>query len=211
MYFSEFVRSTLIDFPPYSSLMVFVPGCNLRCPFCYNVDIVLDQTKTRYSEEQILYEIDSYRMFLDAVVISGGEPTLKQDELLHFLKEVRNRGLFLKLDSNLTVPLKESFIQFFHGVTFSPKPYSFYRRVGDPGEVVEVIKQNLKLIDSYGLQYREVKLVLTKEGKRELNNVMEELQTPIITSQIKWKLTRLPAVYIDENSHFGHFTPDSED
>ena len=207
MYFSEFVRSTLIDFPPYSSLMVFVQGCNLRCPFCYNVDIVLDQTETRYSEEQILHEIDRYRLFLDAVVISGGEPTLKQDEILHFLQEVRSRGLFLKLDSNLTVPLKETFLQYFQGVTFSPKPVSFYRRIGDPESVLEIIGRNIKLINSYGLQYREVKLVLTEEGKRDLDYTLESVTPALLSSDVRWRLTKQPAVFIDPNSHFGPFTP----
>jgi len=81
-------------------------GCNLRCPFCYNAELVLPkraQGIAGISPEEVLAALRDRRGFLDGLAITGGEPTLHRD-LAAFLAEVKGLGLAVKLDTNGTSP-----------------------------------------------------------------------------------------------------------
>lgn len=78
--------------------MVFYNRCNFRCPFCHNGDL-LDGRLEGFSEEQILLNIEERKHFVDAVVISGGEPTVYSN-IIDFLRQIKNIGLKVKLDTN---------------------------------------------------------------------------------------------------------------
>jgi len=95
-----FQGTSLLDYPGKISSLLFFGGCNLTCPFCHNPGLVLDPGQyPDHPREQILAELESRRPFIDAVVISGGEPTLAPD-LEELLQEVKNLGLCVKLDTN---------------------------------------------------------------------------------------------------------------
>jgi len=97
---------SVIDFPGRVAAIVWTVGCNLRCPFCYNGELVLpDRTVSvpRLAPEGILEELARRTGFLDGLAITGGEPTLQAD-LAEFLTEVRALGLQVKLDTNGTNP-----------------------------------------------------------------------------------------------------------
>ncbi len=86
--------------------MVFVPGCNFRCPFCHNSHLV-DPNRIRgledYSEESVLSDLKKRRKFIDGVVVSGGEPTLQPD-LLEFLGKCQDLGLETMIETNGSFP-----------------------------------------------------------------------------------------------------------
>jgi len=97
-------RFSLIDFPGKMSLIVFTRGCNFRCPYCHNPELV---DPTRYVdalEEEQLWEFLQRRLHkLDAVVITGGEPTL-HDGLELFIEKIKTMGFLVKLDTNGSDP-----------------------------------------------------------------------------------------------------------
>jgi pyruvate formate lyase activating enzyme len=100
------VPLSLSDDEGHVAAVLFVSGCNFRCPFCHNADLVLpDRAKAgpRMSLQAILDCLAERSGFLDSVVISGGEPTLQTD-LADFLVCVRNLGLRVKLDTNGSQP-----------------------------------------------------------------------------------------------------------
>ena len=73
-------KLSLVDFDGKLACTLFTAGCNFRCPFCHNSEIVeFDKEAKTYSMEEILNFLDSRKGLLDAVVISGGEPTLMPD------------------------------------------------------------------------------------------------------------------------------------
>jgi len=83
---------------------VFTRGCNFRCPFCHNPELVDPERFTDLiPEPEILSFLEKRRGRLDAVVITGGEPTL-QPELLPFVIHLRAMGYLIKLDTNGTLP-----------------------------------------------------------------------------------------------------------
>ncbi|KYH38601.1 MAG: ribonucleoside-triphosphate reductase activating protein, partial [Candidatus Bathyarchaeota archaeon B26-1] len=76
MRFSGIEKTSLVDFPDRVASVLFTPGCNLRCPYCYNWRIVLEPKGPFLSEEEALQILRSRRKYIDAVVVTGGEPTI---------------------------------------------------------------------------------------------------------------------------------------
>lgn len=103
MDFAGMQSLTLLDFPNKVACILFVRGCNFRCPFCHNASLVCGGAENNYPEEDILAFLKKRQGLLDGVVISGGEPTL-YPELIPFLHKVRELGYAIKLDTNGTNP-----------------------------------------------------------------------------------------------------------
>jgi pyruvate formate lyase activating enzyme len=97
-------KTCLIDFPPYTSAVIYTAGCNFRCPFCHNGSLVVGHEDTPdLPEDSVLAFLESRKKWLDAVVISGGEPTLHKD-LPEFCRKIKQMGFKVKLDTNGTNP-----------------------------------------------------------------------------------------------------------
>lgn len=99
MKFSGIQKTSLIDFPNKVASILFTLGCNLRCPYCYNWRLILEPGGPFLSEEEALQILKSRRKYVDAVVITGGEPTLQKD-LPQFLRRLKENGFAVKLDTN---------------------------------------------------------------------------------------------------------------
>ncbi|MCW3980531.1 MAG: radical SAM protein, partial [Candidatus Bathyarchaeota archaeon] len=68
-------KISLIDFPDRMATVLFTPGCNLRCPFCHNWRIIINPRPPFLNQEKAIRMLEARRKFIDAVVITGGEPT----------------------------------------------------------------------------------------------------------------------------------------
>jgi len=104
MIIGGFQRFSLIDYPDKICAIVFTQGCNFRCPYCHNPELV-DPKKfgIELKEAEILSFLDRRKGKLDAVTITGGEPLLQLD-LSTFLSEVKRLGYLVKLDTNGSFP-----------------------------------------------------------------------------------------------------------
>ncbi len=99
-----FQKFSLIDYPGFISAIIFTQGCNFRCPWCHNAELVLpDQYEKHLDTQAILDFLQKRTGKLDAVTITGGEPTLHPD-LPVFIQDIREMGFKIKLDSNGTNP-----------------------------------------------------------------------------------------------------------
>ncbi len=92
-------KTTLLDFPGHVAATIFTGGCNFRCPFCHNSELLGNDAPASYSEEEILAFLKKRSGVLEGVAITGGEPTLQPD-LREFVEKVRGLGLEIKLDTN---------------------------------------------------------------------------------------------------------------
>lgn len=99
MKFSGLQKTSLVDFPNRVASVLFTPGCNLRCPFCHNWRIVVDPKPPFLNEETALRILESRKKYVDAVVVTGGEPTI-HNELPRFLRKLKEKGFAVKLDTN---------------------------------------------------------------------------------------------------------------
>ena len=97
-------KLTLLDYPGVIAATVFLGGCNLRCPFCHNASLVLpEKYGETISDTDFFAFLDSRRDRLQGVCVSGGEPTL-YPQLEEFIREIKDRGFLVKLDTNGTRP-----------------------------------------------------------------------------------------------------------
>lgn len=109
MFLSGLQKLTLLDYPGKVACTVFTAGCNFRCPFCHNASLVLPERFSQdVTEEDILAFLKKRVGILDGVAITGGEPLLHK-ELPAFLRQVKELGYLVKLDTNGSFPdrLKE--------------------------------------------------------------------------------------------------------
>lgn len=97
-------KTTLLDFPGHVAATIFLGGCNFRCPFCHNSELLGSDITAQYSAEEILEFLKKRRNILEGVCITGGEPTLQPEALEAFLRDIRTLGLLIKLDTNGTRP-----------------------------------------------------------------------------------------------------------
>ena len=97
-------KFSLIDYPGKISAILFTRGCNFRCPYCHNPELVDPQRYAEpWQEEEFWAFLQSRTQKLDAVVVTGGEPTLQED-LQPFLEKIRKMGFLIKLDTNGSNP-----------------------------------------------------------------------------------------------------------
>lgn len=99
MKFSGLQKTSLIDYPNRVAAVLFTLGCNLRCPYCYNWRIVVDPKPPFLNEETAIQILEERKRYVDAVVVTGGEPTIHK-ELPRFLKRLKEKGFAVKLDTN---------------------------------------------------------------------------------------------------------------
>lgn len=150
------LKFSMIDFPGYISAIVFTQGCNIRCKYCHNPELLPVSGDTSYSEEEILYYLEKRKNCLEGLVITGGEPTLQAD-LKDFIKKVKALGYKIKLDTNGTNPqmvrelIDEQLVDF---IAMDIKaPFEKYHLVCGPVDT-EKVKETMSLIIDSGIAYQ---------------------------------------------------------
>ena len=98
MYLAGWQKLSLVDFPGKVACTLFTGGCNLRCPYCHNSEL-LEGAMPRVDTAEVLAYLDQRQGILDGVVVSGGEPCMQPD-LLDFLATLKGKELLVKLDTN---------------------------------------------------------------------------------------------------------------
>lgn len=150
---------TLLDYPDHMAATLFTAGCNFRCPFCHNPELVLPDLVSDVSsplDESFFSELHARRGFLDAVVITGGEPTLQTD-LLQILGRIKELGYLVKLDTNGTRPdliqrALENGLADFIAMDIKAPPDAYNRMSGVSVDIA-TIKESISVIMRFAPQY----------------------------------------------------------
>jgi len=98
-------KLTLLDFPGHIAATLFTPGCNLRCPFCHNSELVQDLSDEEYYPDEVIEFLKTRVGKLDGIAVTGGEPLMQQG-IEEFFRNVKAIGMKIKLDTNGTYPDK---------------------------------------------------------------------------------------------------------
>lgn len=149
-------KTSLIDFPGKVSCVCFVSGCNFRCPYCHNPDLVQHPGNAFLDENSFLDFVRERRGFLDGVVISGGEPTL-QNDLPAFVSRIKKAGYAVKVDTNGSHPhmirdlIEKRLVDYIAmDIKTDPSLYPLFMKRGiDP----DCIRSSIKLIMASGIPY----------------------------------------------------------
>lgn len=156
MIFGGLNKFTLIDYPGKVACMVYTIGCNFRCPYCHNPELVDETVETMIPESDVLEFLSSRKGMLDGIVITGGEPTM-HDDLPTFMREVKDLGFLVKLDSNGTRPdmikeaIEDGIVDYIAMDIKSPMS-SYSRTVARPVDV-EAIRRSIDIIKSSKIPY----------------------------------------------------------
>lgn len=97
-------KTTLLDFPGHVAATIFLGGCNFRCPFCHNAELLGSDAEALYTRAEVFSLLKKRKGILEGVCITGGEPTLQPEALEDFIREIRGLGLLVKLDTNGSRP-----------------------------------------------------------------------------------------------------------
>jgi pyruvate formate lyase activating enzyme len=105
MLLGGFQKTSFIDYPGKISCVIFLTGCNFKCPYCHNPGLATgDQTSPSFLTQNWIYDfLERRKGLLEGVVITGGEPTLQKD-LAPFCKKIKSLGYPIKLDTNGSKP-----------------------------------------------------------------------------------------------------------
>lgn len=184
-----YVGGTLIssiEFHGNMSLVIFMSKCPLACRYCHNVELLEDDTEKTF--EEIKSEIDNAADFIDAVVLSGGEPLMQLDALIELLTYIKGIGLKTKLDTSGIYPDKiEKLLDLglLDFVSLDVKaPFEKYRKVTG-ANVGSQVKKSMKLLNSDDNVHLEVRTtyVPTLHTKKDIHNLVNDVEGDIYTIQ----------------------------
>lgn len=166
-----FIKQTLIDYPGNIASVVFTNGCNFRCGYCHNADLVVTKDKPFFEIPiNLFFEfIHKNNKLLDAVVITGGEPTLSP-QLIPFIKEIKKEKLKVKLDTNGTNPnvlnelISSHLIDYIAMDVKTSLDYDLYNEItgGISKNLFKNVEESIYLIINSGLAH-EFRTTLLKE------------------------------------------------
>lgn len=96
-------KTSVIDYPGKVSCVIFCAGCNFRCPYCHNPDLLSAAGDHAISLDKFFEFLSQRRNFLDGVVVTGGEPCLNND-MVSLCRRIKEQGLAVKVDTNGSQP-----------------------------------------------------------------------------------------------------------
>lgn len=170
-----FQKYSLIDYPGKVCAIVFTVGCDFRCPFCHNSELVIGKPK-KIPLEIIFDYLEKNNNLLDAVEITGGEPTLQSD-LKTFVKKIKELGLLVKIDTNGTRS-------------------SIIKELID-GKLVDYIAMDVKAPLEFEKYNKVVGNVLTEELFENVKKTIEIIMGSKI--DYEFRTTVVPALHSDED------------
>ena len=142
-----FQKTTLLDYPGHLASVIFTGGCNFRCPFCHNRELLAMDVKAAFTPEEILGVLKKRAGVLEGVCITGGEPLLQED-LEDFIRDIRKLGLEIKLDTNGTLPKKlmklgEEGLLDYVAMDIKNAPEKYGVTAGCPGMDLEKVRESV--------------------------------------------------------------------
>ncbi len=195
-------KTTLIDFPGRVACTVFTVGCNFRCPFCHNKDLLAQglfkKSGIKPIPEDYFFEfLEKRKKILDGVCITGGEPTIWKD-LPHLCQKIKDLGLEVKLDSNgsnpkvlknlidkklidfIAMDVKSSFDEYSRAINVKISAKGRSSPGGQNLKLIKSIKKSIKIISSSGLEYEfRTTVVPGIHDKKTIVNLAKDLKKVI--------------------------------
>lgn len=197
-------KTTLLDYPGHMAATIFLGGCNFRCPFCHNSELLDSDIPPLFTPEEVLIFLEKRRNVLEGVCITGGEPTLQADTLAEFLQAVKALGLLVKLDTNGTHPdviidLAASNLIDYVAVDIKAAPAHYSRVCGAPGLLLAPIEKSIAWLKTCVIPFEfrttAVKGLHDSEDFRQIGAWIEGCPHYYIQNYVASDLVLLPDDY----------------
>ncbi|MCR4586874.1 MAG: anaerobic ribonucleoside-triphosphate reductase activating protein [Lachnospiraceae bacterium] len=172
-------KLTLLDYPGHTAATIFTGGCNMRCPYCHNMELVLHpETYPSIAEEEVLDFLKKRIGILQGVCITGGEATLQPD-LGDFIRKIRELGFLVKLDTNGYRPevLKqflEDGILNYVAMDIKNSREKYAQTVGLPKMDISRIEESVELLINSTIDYEFRTTVIREMHEKEDFEAMGE-------------------------------------
>jgi pyruvate formate lyase activating enzyme len=168
-------KVSLIDYPGLICGIVFLQGCNFKCPYCHNPELVDPKLfKPGIRENEVLEFLNTRKGKLDAISITGGEPTIQED-LTSFIKQIKKMGFAVKLDTNGSQPqviknlLAENLLDY---IAMDIKaPLEKYKNIVNTQVDTETIQESISLILKEKIPHEFRTTII--ESQLEENDILE--------------------------------------
>jgi len=154
-----FIKTTFIEYPGKIASMIFLPNCNFRCSFCFNPELIDDNEKIKDVDEKEVFDfLEKQKKWIDALVISGGEPTLDKD-LPEFIKKIKKMGFLVRIYTNGSNPemlkqlIDEKLIDSIAMDIKAPLTEESYEAITNVKDMLEKVRKSISLIMNSGLEY----------------------------------------------------------
>ncbi|MCF8045520.1 MAG: anaerobic ribonucleoside-triphosphate reductase activating protein, partial [Desulfarculaceae bacterium] len=204
-------KNSFIDYPGRVACVVFTSGCNFRCPFCHNPDLVQTPPRNRgggITEEEILSFLEKRRGMLEAVVISGGEPCL-QPGLVRFCEKAKAMGYAVKVDTNGSFPdvvedLLAKGLADYVAMDIKSAPEWYAAAAGKEVSLSDV-KNSIRLLTekapAYEFRTTCVKPFISQEIMHEIGAMIREADRYIL-QQCSRNVTVLDPAFVQDETRF---------
>jgi len=167
MVISGMQKLTLLDYPGKTACLLFTQGCNFRCPFCHNKDLLENSLPEQtVSEEEVFKYLKKRQGILDGVCITGGEPLLQKD-IESFIKKIKEMGFLVKLDTNGSCPgtlkkLIDANLLDYIAMDVKDNFINYEKTSGITKINTENIKKSIEIIENSNVDY-EFRTTVVKE------------------------------------------------
>lgn len=173
MQIKGFLETSLTDYEGKVASLIFLPGCNFRCGFCFNADLVLNPEKMETIPfEAVELWLQKNKKFVDAVVVGGGEPTMHKD-LPELFEKLKKLGFSVKLDTNGTNPemIKKLLgMKLVDSIAMDVKTCldkERYEKVTNTKVDLDKIKESISILMNSGVDYEFRTTILPKLHPKE--------------------------------------------
>ena len=167
-------KLTLLDFPGKTACIIFTQGCNFKCGYCQNSELIPLNSDQLITEEEILEYLTKRQNVLDGVVITGGEPTIQKD-LRDFIKKIKDMHFLIKLDTNGSNPdlikelINDHLIDY---VAMDIKmTFNSYEQVIGCKTKIDNIKKSIDLIKKTKIEHEFRTTIIN--GIHDINTILE--------------------------------------
>jgi len=167
MTISGMQKLTLLDYPGNTACLIFTQGCNFRCPFCHNRDLVGNEIKHEIIDEKEVFKyLEKRKGILDGICITGGEPLLQRD-IEEFITKVKEMGFKVKLDTNGSSPsrlksLLDKGLLDYVAMDIKNDFLNYDKTSGIERINIENIKRSIDIIENSNVEY-EFRTTVVKE------------------------------------------------
>ena len=141
------MKMTILDFPGKVACTVFLGGCDMRCPFCHNSELLDPEAPAEMDENDLLAFLRKRQGLLDGVVFTGGEPLLRRD-LPELMRKIREMGFLIKLDTNGNHPdrlieiVEEGLVDYV-AMDIKNSPEKYGETIGIPGFDITKVRKSV--------------------------------------------------------------------
>ncbi|MBW6461464.1 MAG: anaerobic ribonucleoside-triphosphate reductase activating protein [DPANN group archaeon] len=159
---SGFLETSFVDWDGFITSVIFLPGCNLRCPFCHNHELIFSDKSPddmKINSQLVLDHLKYKTKWIDGLTVTGGEPTFHMTTLVPFLETIKQMGLKVKLDTNGSNPyaLKKlidmSLVDYFAMDVKTRLNDSEYHKATGVDISVDKIRESIRLIINSGVNH----------------------------------------------------------